>query len=59
MIDTLVTIALAVSTENTVPRHMNMVVLNTKPVTIELPVASKPESLSTCYQNAYGSCWSE
>lgn len=59
MIDTLVTIALAVNTQATAPRPMKMVVLNTKPVVIELPVASKPESLTTCYQNAYGSCWSE
>ena len=58
MIDTLVTIALAMNTQAST-RPMQMVVLNTKPVVIELPVASKPESLTTCYQNAYGSCWSE
>lgn len=58
MIDTLVTIALAMNTQ-TSTRPMQMVVLNTKPVVIELPAASKPESLTTCYQSAYGSCWSE
>lgn len=58
MIDTLVTIALAMNTQQAA-RPMKMVVLNTKPVVIELPVASKPESLTTCYQNSYGSCWSE
>lgn len=58
MIDTLVTIALAMNTQPSV-RPMQMVVLNTKPVVIELPVATKPESLTTCYQNSYGSCWSE
>ena len=58
MIDTLVTIALAMNTQAST-RPMQMVVLNTKPVVIELPVASKPESLTTCYQNSYGSCWSE
>ena len=58
MIDTLVTIALAMNTQPST-RPMQMVVLNTKPVVIELPAASKPESLTTCYQSAYGSCWSE
>ena len=58
MIDTLVTIALALNTQ-AAQRPMKMVALNTKPVVIELPVASKPESLTTCYQNSYGSCWSE
>ena len=33
------------------------------PPPVLVPIASKsiptPESLTTCYQNQYGSCWSE
>lgn len=61
MLDTLmIVLATLPTTRPNMERNVNIVAPSTVEIVRTTPrKEEKAEKLSTCYQNAYGSCWSE